>query len=207
MMKRETRRSEDFKKLAEAKQDRDVYKNKLVGCQVKTETIDQGSKSVDREVKFEDWQFDDLIREYHLKELKKLLSSDLLLKTIKPKLTGSLHGPISAPKPAPNVLEALRRLINLLTEAGFTAGTSIAQTLLECDHNRVIAAGQSLLRTLSPLIGSRDPGDNPPRRSATPINGSLRESRWIKFLHRSTIPPRSSTRDRPVMLQRSQKRT
>ena len=85
-----------------------------------------------------------------------------MLKMIKPKLTGSLHGPISAPKPAPNVLEALRRLINLLTEAGFTAGTSIAQTLLECDHNRVIAAGQSLLRTLSPLIGSRDPGDNPP---------------------------------------------
>ena len=61
-MKRETRRSEDFKKLAEAKQDRDVYKNKLVGCQVKTETIDQGSKSVDREVKFKDWQFDDLSR-------------------------------------------------------------------------------------------------------------------------------------------------
>ena len=45
---------EDFKKLADAKQDRDVYKNKPAGCQVKTETIDRGSKSVDREVKFED---------------------------------------------------------------------------------------------------------------------------------------------------------
>ena len=85
MMKRQTRRSEDFKKLAEAKQDRDVYNNKPAGCQVKTETIDQGSKSVDREVKFEDWRFDDLSREYHFQERKKLLSSDPVLNTIKPK--------------------------------------------------------------------------------------------------------------------------
>ena len=56
MIKRETRRSEYFKMLAEAKQDRDVYKYNPAGCQVKTETIDQGSKSVDREVKFEDWR-------------------------------------------------------------------------------------------------------------------------------------------------------
>ena len=58
-----------------------------------------------------------------MKELKKLLSSDPVLKTIKPKLTGSLRRPITAPKLTPNVLEALRRLIYLLTEAGFTVGT------------------------------------------------------------------------------------
>ena len=91
MMKRETRRSEDFKKLAEAKQDRDVYKNKPAGCKVKTERIDQGLQSGDREVKFADWRFDDLSRGSHLSELKKLLSSDPILKTIKPKLTGSLY--------------------------------------------------------------------------------------------------------------------
>ena len=130
MMKRETRRSEYFKNLTEAKQDRYVYKNKLAGCQVKTETIEQGSKSVDREVKFKDWQFDHLSQTYHLMELKKLLSSDPVLKTIKPNLSGSLRGPITAPKPTPNELEALRHLINLPTEAGFTAGTLNAQTLL-----------------------------------------------------------------------------
>ena len=108
---------------------------------------------MDRELKFKDWQFDDLSQEYHLKELKKLLSSDPVLKTIKPKLTGSLRGPITAPKPTPNVLEALRSLINLPTEAGFTAGTFNAQTLLECNHDRVIAAEQSLFKTLSPLLG------------------------------------------------------
>ena len=83
--------------------------------------------------------------------MKKLLSGDPVLKTIKPKLTGSLRGPIAACKPTPNVLEALRRLINLLTEAGFTSGTFNAQALLECNHERVIAAGQSLFKTLSPL--------------------------------------------------------
>ena len=160
-MKRETRRSDDFKKLAEAKQYRDVYKNKPAGCQVKTETMDRDAKSVDCDVKFEGWQFDDLSREYHLKVPKKLLSSDPVLKTIKPKLTGSLRGPITAHKPTPNVLKALRRLINLLTEAGFTAGTFNAQTIIECSHDRVIAAGQSMFKTLSPLLGIRDPGDNP----------------------------------------------
>ena len=57
-----------------------------------------------------------------MKEMKKQLSSDPVQKTNKPKLTGSLRRPITAPKPTPNVLEALRRLLNLLTEAGFTAG-------------------------------------------------------------------------------------
>ena len=101
MMEKEARSSEDVKKLDEVKQDRDVYKSKQSGCKVKTETIDQGSKSVDREVKFEDWRFDDLSREYHLQELKNLLSSGPVLKTMKPKLIGSLRGPITAPKLTP----------------------------------------------------------------------------------------------------------
>ena len=53
-----------------------------------------------------------------MKKLNKILSSDPVLKTIKPKLIGSLRGPISAPKSFPNVLKAHRRLIILLTEAG-----------------------------------------------------------------------------------------
>ena len=93
-------------------------------------------------MKFDDWRFDEISREYHLKELKKLLSSDPVLKTTKPKLTGSLRGPISAPKPTSIVLEALRRLVNLLPDAGFTAGTLNPQTILECNHDRVIAAGK-----------------------------------------------------------------
>ena len=85
---------------------------------------------MDLEVKFEDWRFDEVRREYHFKLLKKQLSSGRVLKTIKTKLTGSLRGPITAPKQTPNVLESLRRRINLLMEAVFTAGTFNAQTLL-----------------------------------------------------------------------------
>uniref|UniRef100_A0AAV1UXT8 Uncharacterized protein n=1 Tax=Peronospora matthiolae TaxID=2874970 RepID=A0AAV1UXT8_9STRA len=93
--------------------------------------------------------------------MKKLLSSDPVLKTINPKLIELLHRPITAPKPTHTVLEALRSLINLLTEARFTEGKFNVQTLQECNHDRVIAAGQSLFKTLSPLLGIRDPGDNP----------------------------------------------
>ena len=86
-----------------------------------------------------------------------MLSSNPVLKTIKLKMTRSLP----APKPTTNVLEALRHLINLLTEALFTDGTLNPQTPLECNHDRVIAVGLSLFKTLSPLIVIRDTKDNP----------------------------------------------
>ena len=84
-----------------------------------------------------------------------------MLATIKPKLTVSLRGLISAPISAPNVSEAHRRLSNLLTEAGFTDGTFNNQMLLECNHDRLIATGQSLFKKFSPFIDIRDPGDKP----------------------------------------------
>ena len=101
-------------------------------------------------------------------ELKKLLSSDHVLKTIKPSLAGS----VSAPKSTPNVLEALRRLIYLLAEAGFTAKTFNEQTLQRFNHDRVLAARKSLFKTLSPIIDIPDPGDTRPRQSAPRINES-----------------------------------
>ena len=130
-----TKNSDDFKKLYAVKQDRNVYKNILAGDKVKSEKTDQASQSVYRKVKFEDCRFDQISRKYHLKELKKLLPSDPVLKTIYLKLTGSLREPIYAPKPTPNVMEVLRRVINLLIEARFTAGTFNAQTLLDCSQN------------------------------------------------------------------------
>ena len=89
-----------------------------------------------------------------------MLSSDPVLKTIKPKLTGSLRGTITEPKSTHNVLEAIQRLFNLLTEAGFTTTTLNAQTLLEYNHDRVIAAGQLLFKAMVPPLRVRDPADN-----------------------------------------------
>ena len=110
-MKKEAMSSDDFNKPIMVKQDRKYHQNSQARCKVKTETMDEDLKSVDRVLKSEDCRFDEFSREYHLNELKKLLSSDLVMKMIKPKLTGSLRGPISAPKTTPNVLEAHRRQI------------------------------------------------------------------------------------------------
>ena len=63
MMKKEARSSDDFRKLAAVKQDRNVYKNRQSGDKVKTETADHAVQSVDREMKLEDWRFDKISRE------------------------------------------------------------------------------------------------------------------------------------------------
>ena len=75
------------------------------------EKLDKASQLVDRAMKFEYWRFDEISREYHLKDLEKLLSSNPVLKAINSNLNGSLREPISAPKLTPNVLEAHRRQI------------------------------------------------------------------------------------------------
>ena len=49
--------------------------------------------------------------------------------------------------------------MELLQNAGFTAGAFDAQVLLECDHDRVIQAGRSLFSKLVPLTGERDTVD------------------------------------------------
>ena len=88
-----------------------------------------------------------------------MLSSDPALKIMKPKLIGSLRGPISAPIQTSNLLDAIRRLMELLQSAGFAAGDFDAQTLLECDHDQVIQAGRALFAKLVPLTGEYDSGD------------------------------------------------
>ena len=120
---------------------------------------DADMKLAHEEDKAKGWQLDQLEWCFHWKALKDLLSSDPVLKILKPKLIGSLRGPISAPIPTPNQLEAIRRLMELLQNAGFTAGAFDAQVLLECDHDRVIQAGRSLFSKLVPLTGERDPVD------------------------------------------------
>ena len=114
----------------------------------------QGKESADHGSKTErSTNMEELERCFHQKELKTLLSSDPVLKILKPKLIGLLQGPVSAPVETPNQLEAIRRLLKLLKEAGFTAGAFDAQILLDCDHDQVIKAGRSLFEALIPLTG------------------------------------------------------
>ena len=62
--------------MAAEKQAQNVYQKWQAGDKVKTEKMDHDSQSVKREVKFDDWHFNEISREYHLKEQEKLLSSD-----------------------------------------------------------------------------------------------------------------------------------
>ena len=101
----------------------------------------------DRETKIEGWKLDQLEWGYHWKQLKELLIRDPVLKILKPKLIGSLQGPILAPIATSNQLEAIRHLMNLLQEAGFAAGAFDAQILLEFSADQVIQASRLFSRS------------------------------------------------------------
>ena len=131
----------------------------------------QSKKSTDHDAEKEEkgsWQLDQLEQCFYWKELKKLLSSDPVLKILKPTLIGSLTGPVSAPVTPSNQLEAIRSLMKLLEDAGYIAGSFDAQLLLECHHDQVIRAGKSLFEKLIPLTGECDCEDQaaPPGQSA-----------------------------------------
>ena len=105
----------------------------------------------------EDGQVELLEKEYHWKQLKKLLSSDPVLKILKARLIGPLRVPSSVHIPHANRLDAIRNLTQLLQDAGITAGSFDAQILLEFDFDHVIDADISLREQLSKLISSENP--------------------------------------------------
>ena len=65
-MKKEVKSSNNLKKQAAVKQDRNVYKKRQTGDNIKTQKMYQALKLVDREMKFKDWRFDEISRGYHL---------------------------------------------------------------------------------------------------------------------------------------------
>ena len=71
-------------------------------------------KFVEEEETAEGWQLDRLTEEYHWKILKTLLSSDLVLKILKPKLIGKIKSLISSPVTASNTLEGIYGIVQLL---------------------------------------------------------------------------------------------
>ena len=86
----------------------------------------------DRRSKNKGTSMEELERCFHQRELNALLIRDPVLKILKPKLIGSLQGPVTAPIETTNQLEAIRHVMKLLQEAGFIAGEFDAQKLLEC---------------------------------------------------------------------------
>ena len=103
---------------------------------------------------------------FQYKASKGLLLSDPGLENLKPKILGSLRGPISSSLQTSNQLEAIRRLMEQLQSAEFAAGAFDAQMLLGYDLDRVIQAGRSLFTKLVPITGEYDPAERAIQRIA-----------------------------------------
>ena len=111
-------------------------------------------KFVEDEGKMEGWQLDQMAEMYHWRTLKQCLSSDPVLRILKPKMIGTIQGPISAPTIVSNKLDGINRITQLLNEAGFVAGTFDTRGLLDCEQYRVIH------EKVVPLTGLRKSDDH-----------------------------------------------
>uniref|UniRef100_A0AAV1U679 Uncharacterized protein n=1 Tax=Peronospora matthiolae TaxID=2874970 RepID=A0AAV1U679_9STRA len=77
------------------------------------------------DMKMEGWQLDQLAQGFRWKALKNLLSSDPVLRILKPKLIGKTQVPKSLPKAATNPMEGMSSTYQKLQDAGYVAGHSM----------------------------------------------------------------------------------
>ena len=82
-----------------------------------------------------------------------MLPSNLIIKTLNHKLIKSLRESVSAPSATGNKMKAIRRLIHLLQDAGFTSGVFDAHNLLDCGKDQVTFASRSLFENKVSLKG------------------------------------------------------
>ena len=80
------------------------------------------------------WQLDQMAEMYHWRTLKQFLSNDPVLRILKPKMIGTIQGPIATSVIALNTLDGINGTIQLLNEAGFFAGSFDARELLDCER-------------------------------------------------------------------------
>ena len=86
-----------------------------------------------------------------------MLFSDPALKIMEAQLIGSLRVPRSTHVSHPNMLDAIRGLIQLLQDVGFAAESFDENALLESDLDEVIAADRSLREKLAQSAINFDP--------------------------------------------------
>ena len=114
--KQDSKKSRVQMKTSRSAQDVPVKKSENRGLQDK--------ELEDRRWKNKGTSMEELERCFHQRELNALLICDPVLKILKPKLIGSLQGPVTAPIETAIQLEAIRRVMKLLQEAGFIVGSS-----------------------------------------------------------------------------------
>ena len=101
---------------------------KLKAPEVKDETDESGGN---QGITSEDWTEADLEEAYHRTKLMTMLKKDLVMKMLKVKLQGPVHGPVTALPTMTTDLEVLKALLNLLQEAGMVAGNFKVKTLFD----------------------------------------------------------------------------
>ena len=86
---------------------------------------------VDQVLAKRDWGEDKLEKAYHLNQLKTFLRKDPVMKTLKVKMLGRVHGPINPLPVTATDLETMKAIINLLREVGMIVGNFKAETLFD----------------------------------------------------------------------------
>ena len=110
-------------------------------------------------MRMEGWQLDQLAEGYLWKKLYNLLSSNPVLRILKPNLIGGIQGPIPPPAIASDILEEINGIIRLLHDVGFVAGVFDVNKMLECNQEQVSYTYRALYDKLTPLTGKCDPTD------------------------------------------------
>ena len=88
----------------------------------------------------EGWQYEETAKIYEWKMINNLISSDPVLRVLKPELIDEIQGPASTPASASNMLEGIYGIMRLLHEAGFVAEMIDVKRLLDFDQDQITCA-------------------------------------------------------------------
>ncbi|KAG6603085.1 reverse transcriptase [Phytophthora cinnamomi] len=100
------------------------------------------------------WTEDQLQKIFYQKEFNVFLAKDPTMKVLKPQLIGDLQGPVAAPVPATNQMDAIRRLMRLLKNANIATSAFDASELFDLSGVTIQSASALLFKLLSPLVGA-----------------------------------------------------
>jgi hypothetical protein len=126
------------------------------------------------------WSEEQLELIFHRKELQAQLTGDPVLKLMRLKLIGNLRGLITAPSEPKDKLEAVKLLLHVLKEAGFTTGAFDANKLFDMELGTIVKAIEGLVDKLAALVGMSPPAN----AEAAPVP----PSNWPRYHFTAPIP-------------------
>jgi hypothetical protein len=126
------------------------------------------------------WSEEQLELISHRKELEEQLIGDPVLKVVRLKLIGNLRGPISAPSEPKDKLDAVKLLLHVLKEDGFTTGAFDANKLFDMELGTVVKGIEGLVDKQVALVGTSPPA----KAEAVPVP----PSNWPRYHFTAPIP-------------------